>query len=125
VGLRQQANDALDFMVSDPEGFGWPIKITSPEGASADLIGLSSDVAETIDVETGVAVAGRSAHVALQVDDLTAAGLKVPVGIAESPRRPWVVDFEDIAGRPYRFKVSEARHDRAVGLVLCFLESFE
>lgn len=124
MGLRAQAAVDLVAIVEDADGFGWPITVTDPNGVSGSLVGLSTDIAQAIDPETGLAVAGRSASVALCIASLTTAGLGLPKGIAESTSKPWVVEFDDVNGTAHKFKVSEARPDRAAGLVVCHLESY-
>ena len=124
-GLREQARDDLKFTVGDREtGFGWDITVTRPDGDTLDLVALQSDIAETIDTETGIAILGRTAHVAVQIQDFLDATWEVPVVITDPEVRPWKVDTTDVNGRAHSFKISEVRQDRAIGLVLCFLESY-
>jgi hypothetical protein len=124
MSLREQASVDNAIIVEDPDGFGWPITVTSPEGVSAALMGLSSDVSLVIDPETGQAVSGRTASVALRVASLTAAGLAMPTNVPESSSYPWLVVFDDINGNSHTFKVSSSRPDRAFGLVVCLLEAY-
>lgn len=125
MSLRQQAAADLESIVEDADGgFGWPISVTSPEGVTVELTGLSTDVAETIDPETGQAVGGRTASVALRIDALSAAGMGIPVNVPDRNRSPWLVEFDDIHGTSHRFKVVESRPDRAIGLVVCMLEAY-
>jgi hypothetical protein len=105
-------------------GFGWPITVTDPAGLSATLTGLSNDISSTIDPETGVAVTGRVASVAIAIASLTAAGLSVPRAIAERGSKPWRVRFNDVAGAPHEFKVREATPDFGLGIVTCTLEPY-
>jgi hypothetical protein len=124
VGLREQAEADLGFMLEDTEGFGWPITITNPAGAEQELTGLSTDVALAIDPETGQAVLGRTASVALRMSTLES-GLGVPVGISEKGSKPWRVTFDDIGGTAHTFKVTEVRPDRTVGVVTCQLQVYQ
>jgi hypothetical protein len=72
-----------------------------------------------------VLVSGRSAHVVIALASLAAAGFAdLPVGVADKQRRPWVVEFNDIAGKARKFKVSDAHPDRTIGCVVCALEAF-
>jgi len=125
VGLRETAAADLETFLEDPNGFRWPITITDPNGTSAALFGYSTDVHETIDPETGLAVSGRSASVAIALRPLTAAGFQIPRGIADKDKAPWVVVFNDIDGNEHTFKVQEARPDRAAGIVVCVLEAYK
>ena len=124
MSLRTQA--ALDFaaFISDAAGFGWPVTVTDPAGAFVAMTGLSTDVSETIDPETGIAVSGRSASVTLAMSALTTAGLGIPKGVTNKTGKPWVVTFDDIEGTAHTFKVTESRPDRAIGAVVCVLEAY-
>lgn len=126
MGLRQTAEADLSFILEDKvTGFGYDITVTDPLGSSAPLIGFSSDVALTIDPDTGQAVSGRRASVALRISSLITAGLELPRAIADSASKPWVVVFTDINGGSYTFKVQESHPDRALGIVTCMLELYE
>ena len=124
MGLRAQAATDLATITADTDGFGWPITVIDPDGTSAALTGLSSDIGHTIEPDTGMVVSGRLASVALAISALTAAGLGIPRGIADSDSRPWRVTFEDSAGIEHTFKVAESRPDRALGVVVCLLEVY-
>ena len=125
MGLREQAIADCAAIVADADGFGWPITVTDPAGTSAELTGLSTDISQAIDPDTGVVVSGRGASVALSMSALTAAGLGMPKGIADSGSKPWVVAFADAAGVTNTYKIADARPDRALGLVVCVLEGYE
>jgi hypothetical protein len=126
VNLRLQAAADLKTILEDSvAGFGWAIRVTDPGGNSADLTGFSNDVAMMIDPETGIAVSGRTASVALAMASLTAAGLALPRGVADGATAPWLVEFLDINGDSQLFKVTEGMPDRAIGLVTCKLEFYK
>ena len=126
MSLRQLAETDLGLILEDSStGFGWSITVTDPAGTSRTLTGFSDDIAQIIDPDTGQAVSGRLASVALRISSLTAAGLTLPRGIADSGSKPWVIEFDDINGNPYKFKVSQSNPDRALGLVTCLLELYE
>jgi hypothetical protein len=124
VSLRELAAADLKLILEDTEAFGWPITVTSPAGVTAALVGYSNDIALTIDPETGIAVSGRSASVALAMASLTAAGLGLPRAIADVNSAPWLVTFNDIGGAAHTFKVSESHPDRAIGCITCTLEAY-
>ncbi len=124
-GLRSIAESDLGAILEDSvRGFGWAITVTNPDGISACLTGFSDDIAQVIDPDTGLAVSGRLASVALRVSSLTAAGLGLPRGIADSKLKPWIVEFNDINGNAFKFKVQQSNPDRALGLVTCILELY-
>ena len=126
MGLRDQISADIKSILEDSDtGFGWAITVTDPDGVSGDLTGFSDDIAQSIDPDTGLAVSGRTASVALHFTSLSDEGLGIPVAIADSTKKPWIVEFDDIVGESYTFKVSESIPDRAVGVVVCLLEVYE
>lgn len=126
MSLRQLAETDLGLILEDSStGFGWSITVTDPAGTIRTLTGFSDDIAQIIDPDTGQAVSGRLASVALRTSSLIAAGLTLPRGIADSGSKPWVIEFDDINGSAYKFKVAKSNPDRALGLVTCLLELYE
>jgi hypothetical protein len=125
VGLREIAATDLVAILENEDDFGWPITITDPDEYTAPLVGFSTDVHEMIDPETGLAVSGRTASVAISIRTLTGAGFAMPRAIADSSSKPWVIVFDDIDGQEHTFKVQEARPDRALGVVVCLLEAYK
>lgn len=126
MGLRQLAETDLGLILEDSStGFGWPITVTDPAGVIGELTGFSDDISQIIDPDTGQAVSGRLASVAIRISALTLKGLGLPKGIADAGSKPWVVQFDDINGSPYKFKVSQSNPDRALGLVTLLLELYE
>lgn len=126
MSIRQLAESDLGLILEDgATGFGWPITVTDPSGAVRPLTGFSDDIAQIIDPDTGQAVSGRLASVALRISSIIAAGLALPRGIADSGIKPWLIEFEDINGNAFKFKVSQSNPDRALGLVTLLLELYE
>lgn len=125
MSLRAQAAlDARAILNDDVAGFGWPITITSPDGKTAQVKGFTSDISQTIDPQTGVAVVGRHATIAVSMASLAEVGLGIPAGVTSERLKPWVVAFADTAGALLTFKVQEAMPDRTVGVVVCHLEAY-
>ncbi len=125
MSLRQTAEKDLGAILEDGAmGFGWPIQVTDPSGLSKPLTGFSDDISQIIDPDTGEAVSGRLVSVALRISSLTTVGLALPVGIADAKIKPWVIEFDDINGNPFKFKVQQSNPDRALGLVTCLLETY-
>ena len=122
MGLRAQSEADLAESMEDEDDFGWPITVTDPNGVSQSLIGLSTDIMQVIDPDTGMVLSGRTASVALRISSLVFSSL--PEAVANSAAKPWRVDFEDINGNPYYFKVKESNPDRAIGIVVCILETY-
>jgi hypothetical protein len=127
MGLRDLVEQDLGAILEDSAtGFGWPISLTDPDGLTDEtLVGFSDDIAQSIDPDTGELVSGRLASVALQISTLYAAGFSLPRGVADTSKKPWVVKFNDINGRPHVFIVRQANPDRAAGLVVCILEGYD
>ena len=125
MGLRDTAEQDLGAILEDGAmGFGWSITVTDPSGLSLPFTGFSDDISQIIDPDTGQAVSGRLVSVALRISSLTAEGMSLPVGIADSASKPWVIEFNDINGNPFKFKVAQSNPDRALGLVTCLLELY-
>ena len=126
MSLREQAEADLDIILEDDiNGFGWPITITNPAGMSDSLVGFSSDISQLIDPETGQAVSGRLASVALRIKSLVLAGFtELPRNIPDTTSKPWLIQFDDINGNAFTFKVSDSNPDRAMGLIVCILEAY-
>lgn len=124
MGLREEAEAALAETLEDSSLFGRPISIIDPDGVSALVNGASTDIQLVIDPDTGQAVTGRSASVAVRLSSLSAAGLGIPRGITSSASKPWRVIFNDINGNSHQFKVRESAPDRAIGLVVLILEVY-
>jgi len=127
MGLRELAEQDLGVIIEDrARGFGWPISLTDPDGLTDDtLVGLSNDIAQTIDPDTGELVSGRLASVALRISSLYAAGFSLPRGVADTALKPWIVKFNDINGRPYVFIVRQSNPDHGAGVVVCILEAYD
>lgn len=126
MGLRDLAQTDLGFILDgDVYGFRWPITVTDPAGTSAALFGFSNDISLLIDPDTGQPVSGRLATAVIRIDTLTTAGLGLPVGIVDLNSKPWLVEFNDINGNAYTFKVNESNPDRAAGCIVCILETYK
>ena len=126
MSLRETVEADLGVILEDGiTGFGWPITVTDPSGTVGNLTGFSNDISELIDPDTGQAVSGRLASVALRISSLTTAGLGLPEGIADSASKPWLIAFDDINGNAFTFKVQKSNPDRALGIVTCILELYE
>jgi len=125
ANMRTVAESDLAITLEDAvNGFGWPIAVTDPDGNTANVNGQSGDIAELIDPDTGQAVSGRLAHVAIRISSLAAAGLGIPVGVAESSRKPWLFDFTDINGHDFTLEVRRSLPDRTLGIVTCILGAY-
>lgn len=125
-GLRDTAEKDLAITLEDDiTGFGWAITVTDSDGNVGSLKGTSNDISDLIDPDTGQAVSGRLATVALRISSLTAAGLGIPKSIADATIKPWRIGFDDINGNAFTFKVKKSNPDRGLGIVTCILEAYE
>jgi len=126
MSLRQIAELDLGLILEDSvTGFGYSIVLTDPSGKVRPFTGFSDDISQIIDPDTGEAVSGRLASVAIRTSSLYAAGLSLPVGISDAGSKPWIVEFDDINGTACKFKVSQSNPDRALGLITLLLELYK
>jgi len=129
MGLRATAESDLAYILENPLDFGWPVVLTDPAGQSKSLYGSSTDVATLIDPDTGLAISGRVASVALRLSSIFSddpgPALAIPEGITSETSKPWTVAFDDINGNSYTFKVSKTNPDRALGIITCEIETYE
>lgn len=126
MNLRELAESDLGVIMEDSvDGFGWDITLTDPAGTEVSLTGLSNDIAQIIDPDTGQAVSARLISVALRISSIIDAGLTLPEGISDSSKKPWVVQFDDLEGNSYTFKVAQSNPDRALGVVTLLLEFYK
>jgi len=122
MSLRETATADLNNILAAE--FARDITITDPDDNSAVVKGFTNDVAQVIDPETGQLVSGRIATIAIALRELTAAGLEIPEGIEDTTKKPWRINFEDMDGAEYHFKVFASNPDRALGVVTCELEIY-
>ncbi len=124
--LREQAVADFAAITSDTSGgFAHDILVTDPNGNSATLAGLSNDISQSINPDTGMLVSGRAADVVFARGAFTAAGLDQPTGVQDTNRYPWVVEWTGLDGRAYKFKIADALPDRGTGGVRCVLEAID
>ena len=126
MSLREQAAADARAILEDDSGcgMGWPVEVIDPSGKRRPMLGFSNDISQVIDPETGVAVSGRLATVVLsQISFLEEFGA-LPVSVASTSRKPWRVEWLDLAGALHSFKVSESNPDRTLGRVNCILEVY-
>lgn len=124
MGLLETAAADLAAILADVDGgFSVPIEVTDPRNNTATVNGLATDIGLTIDPETGVAVAGRKASIALSLRALAAAGLGEPRGIPDGNIRPWTARFQLRNGASQLFKIKTVMPDK-LGSLVCFLETY-
>lgn len=125
MGIRALAEEDLASTLEDAsKGFGWPILLTSPDSASFTFNASVTDTSSSIDPDTGQVVSGRTASATVRLSSLYDVGFTIPRGITDTSIKPWIVDFDDINGIPYSFKVAQSYPDRVLGIVVLLLETY-
>jgi hypothetical protein len=115
----------MTAILNDTEsGFGCVMLITGPDGTAAEFTGFTTDIAFVIDPETGVPVSGRSASVAISLSDVAWRGMELPRGIQDQSKKPWIVEFNDVNGNPFIYKVMTSNPDRTLGMLTLQLEFY-
>ena len=115
------------FTLNDDQfGFGSTIKLTDPSLFSAEVIGRTNDISFAIDPNTGVAVSGRTATVAIDLNELEDKGFSsIPSAQSDKTKKPWIIEFDDQQGNTHTFTILEANPDRTLGIVLCTLQLYK
>lgn len=107
-------------------GFGSTITLTDPDLLTADVIGRSNDISFAIDPNTGEAVSGRTATIAIDMNELLDKGFtSLPAAQTDKTKKPWIIVFNDQQGNSYTFTVLEGNPDRTLGVVLCTLQFYK
>ncbi len=128
MSIRELAESDLGITLEDPSAFGWSLTLTDPAGFSnpEPIYGQSGDIAQVIDPDTGEAVMGRLAHVSVRLSTVRGIfGGKIPVGTNDETKTPWLVQFNDINGKAYKFKVTDSPPDRTLGYINLILGSWK
>lgn len=126
MGLAEIAHaDARKILNDELFGAGVPISLVAPDGTVGTLTGFSNDIGLLIDPDTGQAVSGRAATIAIHMADLQEQGLAIPENIIDQTSKPWIVKFSDRLNNEYTFKVSQSHPDRTMGIVTCSLVVYE
>lgn len=127
MNLRELAEADLATTLEDGlAGFGWPVTLTTPAGAVVNVTAQSNDISLMVDPQTGVLVSGRQASATVRISSLYAQSVSVlPFGEPRKGAKPWLVQFNDINGLPYTFKVVTGEPDRALGVVVLLLEAWK
>lgn len=122
--LDEAAADLAAILADTVGGFSVPITLISPDGDETELVGLATDIGLTIDPDTGQAVIGRKASIALSIKALEEAELEQPRGVAGKMAKPWLARFTLSTGSEQTFKIASVMPDK-LGCLVCFLEAYE
>ena len=126
MGLAEIIHADTRTILNDTQcGNGVAISITAPDCTVGTLTGFSNDIGLLVDADTGQAVSGRAATIAIHLADLAEQGLAIPENVHNKRSKPWVVGYTDQLGNAYTFKVSESHPDRTAGIVTCTLVSYD
>lgn len=124
LGIAQL--DKAFTLNDDVYGFGSTINLTDPDLFSADVVGRTNDISFAIDPNTGEAVSGRTATIAIDMQELTDKGFSsLPAAQSDKTKKPWIVEFDDEQGNTHVFTVLEGNPDRTLGIVLCTLQFYK
>lgn len=123
ASLLEQAKALSRSVLNDTSGFGVPVTVTSPDGISAVVHGLSTDIGLSIDPDTGLTVSGRKASVSVSIEDLTDAGLEVPEAVPDESEKPWLVRIANAQGSQL-MKVVDTVPDLTLGVVILHLGKY-
>jgi len=121
--IAQAAADLRSIMADTVGGFSVPVVLVSPSDETLTLNGLANDIGQTFDPETGQAIAGASASVALPMAVIDEAAIGRPRGIADKRSLPWRVILTLPSGGEQTFKVSSTMPDN-FGCLVCMLETY-
>lgn len=125
MNLRELAAADHRLLVEDVAGgFGRELTFVDPKGDTAIVKGFWNHIGQAIDLQTGALIAGTVAFVRVTLGALSDAKLGIPEVIAADLRKPWIVSFNDMAGREHKFKVNDVRVDRSMNAVDCYLENY-
>ena len=122
--LDEAAADLAAILADTVGGFSIPITLTDPDGEETELVGLATDIGLSIDPDTGQAVVGRKASIALSIQALEEAELEQPRGVASKTAKPWLATFTLATGAEQTFKISSVMPDK-LGCLVCFLEIYQ
>ncbi len=115
------------FTLKDNQyGFGTVITLTDPDLLSADVTGRTNDISFAIDPNTGTAVSGRTATIAVDMEELTEKGFtSLPAAQTDKTKKPWIAEWTDQLGESHSFTVLEGNPDRTLGIILCTLQFYK
>lgn len=104
---------------------GCAITLQAPDGQTAELTGLSQDIAHAVDPETGQLISGRTCSVVLSLYDLLSVNM-APKGEPDGSKKPWLVKYVETVSRcEHTFKVRESKPDRTIGGLVLILEFYK
>ena len=121
--LDEAAADLAAILADDVGGFAVPIMLTDPDGNTAIVNGLATDIGLTYHPESGVAVSAQKISVALPISALDSVGIGRPRGIGDRGGRPWFVTFKLPNNEELTYKVASSMPD-ALGCLICFVELY-
>ena len=122
MGLKNIAQNDLQKIIENAvTGFGVEITLIDPSSVEYDLKGFANDIFQSIDPDTGQIVSGRVAQISFSLKTLLDDGIGIPIGIADTSIKPWLVRFTDLSGSPVTFKVMSTAPDRGLGIINLFL----
>lgn len=105
---------------ADLDRFAVPVTLRDTLGREYEIEALVTDIAATVDPETGMVATSRKISIVLGDAAVSAAGMPDPVALPGNDSvRPWLARY---AGGLWR--VTDVRPDRTFGLRTLFLERY-
>ncbi len=119
------ASDHAAIVQDVAGGFAIPIVVTNPEGVSLSMNGLTTDVGEVVDMQSGMEIAGRRVSVQILTAPLIAAGMGEPRAVMDGNAKPWLVTFANVQGVPRTYKIFDVKPDEIFGSHKCLCEAWQ
>lgn len=115
-GLSDLAKADAAAIMQSLTDFGQAATVTNPDGVSLDVVGLHTDISQTLDPDTGIPVNHRVQHFAIAYDVVEPV-LGVPQGRTSTARGPWLVRKDNVD-----YRVAKSSPDRTANIILMTLE---
>lgn len=118
--------DLARSLEDETSGTGLIVTLINPNNVALNVTGHAADVGSFVDLNTGQLVSAQHAHVALRMSTLLDGfGGVLPSGKHKTSEKPWRLIVQDIVGNVHRYRVSEAAHDRMLGISRLQMDAWE
>ena len=124
MSLVDLAASDFESIARNTNEWGRSIILQNPSGETVKITGITGDISEVVDPDTGQLVQGRRVHIRIPLSDLTVAGFQIPENIPDTGEKPWLVRFFDTQKVEYLFRVVQPLPDRTLGSITLILEVY-
>ena len=126
MSLKRQAIADHQAICENTGDFAWPVFLVSPEKMKKEVSGLTNDISDIIDPDTGTPISGRLISIHLSQQTIFSAGFKqLPYSIADESKKPWLVELKNpITDIVSVFKVKRSLPDTSLGGIKLILELY-